>query len=160
MKKINRTNVLRKNALMGFTFIEVLVSLAIISIIVATSLTAFRNVYRASGTRIAALEITDALRTARSNTLAGKDASVYGVRVGTSSVTRFVGSIYSAGSASNTIYAFEAGAYATGSLVTSMTDIVFSRLTGLPSATGTILIIDIDKGSTTSIQIESTGLVE
>ncbi len=145
---------------MGFTFVEILVSLAVITLIAGTSLVAFRNVYRASGTRVAVLEITDALRTTRSNTLAGKGDAVYGVRVGTSSVTRFVGSLYSEGSASNTIYTFEAGTFATGTLVNNVTDIVFSRLTGLPSATGTIYIVDIDQGNTTTIQIGGTGLIE
>ncbi len=160
MEKINRTNVLRKNSQTGFTFVEILVSLAIISIMVVTSLMAFRNVYRTSGPRVAALEITDALRTARSNTLAGKNDTVYGVRVGTSSVTRFVGSLFSMGSASNTVYTYEAGTYATGSLVTSVRDIVFASLTGIPSATGTIYVVDIDKGNTTTIQINGTGLIQ
>jgi Tfp pilus assembly protein FimT len=145
---------------LGFTLIEVLASLAVLMIIVLMSQSAFRSVYRNSGERIAVQEIADALREARNNTLSSKNDTVYGVRIASSSVTRFVGSTYSAGNASNTVYAFEAGAFATGTLVTSNTSIVFKRLTGAPSATGSIFVRDIDSMTTATITIEGTGLIQ
>jgi prepilin-type N-terminal cleavage/methylation domain-containing protein len=142
----------------GFTFVEILVVLAVLLIIGTMSIAGFRAMYQDSGERIVAQEIADALREARNNTIGAKNDTVYGVRVATSSVTRFIGSTYSMGNASNTVYTYDAGVTATGTLVN--TSIVFTRLTGAPSATGTIFVRNADGTSTTTITIESTGLVE
>ena len=144
----------------GFTMIEILVSIAILVTFTAVTMVAFRNVYRHSGERIAVQEIADALRESRNKSIGSIQEMVFGVRIATSSVTRFVGSTYSATSTSNTVYYFEGGATATGTLVRNATSIVFSRLLGTPSATGTILVRDIDNQSTTTITIVQTGLIE
>jgi prepilin-type N-terminal cleavage/methylation domain-containing protein len=144
----------------GFTLTEILVVIAIIFIITAFSVSTFQTMHRVSGERIAAQEVADALREARNNSIAAKNDTVYGVRVGTSSVTRFPGSTYDPGNASNTVYMFEAGAFATGTLVEGAVDIVFARLTGMPSVTGVIYLSDIDNSSTSTVTIEATGLIE
>lgn len=144
----------------GFTFVEILVVIALIALIGTISLLAFRNIYRASAARSATSEIVSALRDARSSTMGSTNDTVYGVRVGTSSVTRFVGGSYTPGAASNTVYAFEAGVTATGTLVRNGTNIVFARLTGEPNATGTLYVRDIDNRNTTTITIQATGLIE
>ncbi len=144
----------------GFTFIEILVVIAVIAILTAVTLLAFRNVYRDSARRTAIMEIADALRDSRNNTLGAVNDTVYGVRVGTSSVTRFTGNTYTLGAATNEVYQYEAGVTATGTLVTSGTSVVFARLTGIPSATGTILVRDNDLVGSTSVIIQSTGLIE
>lgn len=144
----------------GFTFVEILVAVAIISLIALVSMTAFRNVYRSSSERIAALEVKDALKEARNKTLSAQNDTVYGVRVGTSSVTRFTGASYDPVATSNVVYFFEGGALATGTLVQNGVDIVFARLTGEPSATGMIYITDIDNMSTATVTISATGLIE
>lgn len=144
----------------GFTFVEILTVLAVLLIISTLSVSAFRSIYLGSGQRTAVLEIADALREARNNSLAAKQDTVYGIRIASSSVTRFVGATYSLGNASNTVYQFEAGARATGTLVNSGTSIVFARLTGKPSATGTVLVTGSDGTSTTTITIGATGLIQ
>ncbi len=147
-------------SLTGFTLVEILTVLAVLLIIGTFSVTAFRGIYQGSGERTAALEIADALREARNNSISSKQDTVYGVRVASTSVTRFVGATYNPASASNTLYIFEAGAFATGTIVNAGTDIVFARLTGAPSATGTILVAGTDGTSTTTITIGATGLIQ
>jgi prepilin-type N-terminal cleavage/methylation domain-containing protein len=142
----------------GFTFIEILISLAVLSIIATFTVTAFRNIYQDSAERVVAQEVSDAFREARNNTIGAKSDTVYGVRVSTSSVTRFVGGTYTAGSASNTVYMYDAGVRATGTLIN--TNVVFRRLTGEPNATGTIFVVRADSTSTTTVTLNATGLVE
>jgi prepilin-type N-terminal cleavage/methylation domain-containing protein len=144
----------------GFTLVEILLTISILAMITAVSLSAFRSVYRSSGARVAAQEVADAFRESRNNTLSSKNDTVYGVYVGTSSVTRFVGDTYTFGNASNTVYTFEAGATATGTLVSNGVSVIFGRLTGVPNATGTILIRDIDDQNTATITVENTGLIQ
>ena len=144
----------------GFTLIEILVVIAILATLAAVTLLAFRNVYRDSARRTAIVEIADAFRDSRNNTLGAVNDTVYGVRVGTSSVTRFTGNTYTLGAVTNEVYEYEGGVTATGTLVTNGIAVVFARLTGIPSATGTILVRDIDQAGSTSVRIQSTGLIE
>jgi prepilin-type N-terminal cleavage/methylation domain-containing protein len=144
----------------GFTLVEILVVLTILIIIGVFSYSTFRGIYQASARRIVAEEVADALREARNNTIGSKSDTVYGVRVATSSVTRFSGLLYTPGHASNTVYTFSGGVTATGTIVSQGTNIVFALLTGTPSATGTILIQNGDRTSTTTISIGATGLIQ
>ncbi len=144
----------------GFTLIEILVVIAIIGIISTISYATFRSVYLSSATRSTVLIIADSLREARNNTLGAYADTVYGVRVGTSTVTKFVGDTYIEGAASNSVYSFEGGVTATGTIVTNGTNIVFTHLSGLPSATGTIIVEDSDRTSSTTLTIYGTGLIE
>jgi Tfp pilus assembly protein FimT len=151
---------LQRARIRGFTYIELIVVFTILALIAVFSVATFQSIVRNSAARVASLEVADALRVARSNTLAAKNDVVYGVRIASSSVTRFVGSVYVSGHASNTTYIFEAGTYATGTLAVSSTTITFARLTGMPSATGSILIYDMNGNPTATVTIEGTGLVE
>lgn len=144
----------------GFTFIELLVVVAILAVFSAVSLYTFRQVFWSAGERVAAQEVVEALRYARAQSVAARGDTTYGVRIATSSVTRFVGTAYNPTHASNTVYFFEAGATATGTLVHGAVDIVFARRTGIPSATGTLFIVDARAQSTSTITIQGTGLVE
>jgi prepilin-type N-terminal cleavage/methylation domain-containing protein len=144
----------------GFSIPELLVVVAIIGIIASVSLSTFKNMHTHSALRAGGQGVYDALLTAREDTLASRNDTVYGVRISSTTVTRFTGSAYSAGSTTNKVYYFENGTTATGTLVTSGTDIVFRRLTGLPSATGTIYVRNSDGSSTTTLLINGSGLVE
>jgi prepilin-type N-terminal cleavage/methylation domain-containing protein len=144
----------------GFTLVELLVAVAILALFTTVSIKTFGTMYRTSALRTASLEIVNALRDARAKTLSAENDMVYGVRVGTSSVTRFIGSSYTPGHASNTVYYYEGGASATGTLVRNGVNIVFTRLTGEPSATGTIYIRSIDSEHTATVTVSRTGLIE
>ncbi len=157
---IHRMIFMRQTCLRGFTYIELVIVLAILALIAVLSMATFQSVVRNSAGRVASQEIADALRDARSNTLAAKNDTVYGVRIASTSVTRFVGGTYTSGHASNTVYTYEAGAYATGTLVIGPTDIVFARLTGMPNATGSIFVHDMDGTLTATVTLSGTGLVE
>ncbi len=150
----------RRTSYRGFTLIEIIVAVAILMTFVTVTVIVFREIFWSAGESVGVQEVADALREARNNSIAAKSDSVYGVLVATSSITRFVGPTYSPSSASNTVYYFEAGAYATGTLVLNSTSIVFSRLTGMPSATGTIILVGSGGESTSTITIGATGLIE
>jgi prepilin-type N-terminal cleavage/methylation domain-containing protein len=151
---------MEKNQRRGFTFVEIIVALAVLSIICVISATAFRNMYRTSALRTSGTELFSALTEAQTKTLAAQNDTVYGVFVSSTTVTRFVGSTYSAATTSNKTYTFDGGVTATSSLITAGTPIVFAKVTGQPSVQGTIYLRTIDGSSTTTIVIYGSGLIE
>lgn len=143
----------------GFTFIEVLVVIAILFILVAISITTFQKMSISSSHRVVAQEIFSTLTTARNDTLASNNDTVYGVHFETGSTTLFQGSTFTEGDIDNVVYEFLGGTWATSTFITNNTDVVFKRLTGFPSATGTLYIVSPDGTATRTITIHDTGLI-
>jgi prepilin-type N-terminal cleavage/methylation domain-containing protein len=150
----------KKISIKGFTFVELLVVLAIIGIIATISAATFKNMYTTSTLKAGGSEVYRAFTNARSNTLASQDGMVYGVHLSTSTVTQFSGSTYVVGSSTNKVYTFEGGVTATSSLIADSPTIIFTRLTGNPSAQGTIYLRNSDGTSTTTIVVYTSGLIE
>ena len=149
-----------KRTNLGFSFVEVLVAVAVIAMIATISAASFKNFSRSSALKVASEEVYSAFTSARNETLASSGGTVFGVHIGTSSVTRFTGSTYSVGDTTNRTYTFESGVTATSSFISDGIDIVFSRLTGRPSASGTIFLITESGDATTTMHIYDSGLIE
>ncbi len=144
----------------GFTLAEIVVVVAIIAIMATVTMVGFQNFNRSAVLKTATQEVSVALTSARTSTLSSEADTVYGVHMSTTSVTKFVGSTYAAGASTNETYTFEGGVTATSSLIATNTDVVFARLTGEPSAVGTIYIVNSALDSTTTVTIHASGLVE
>lgn len=145
----------------GFTVIEILVVVAIMGLLASIAVAAFYNMGRAAAERIAAQEVYTAFIDARNRTLASEGDTVYGVYITETDVTRFTGPTYSAGDPENKVYTFDRGVAATSSLFASgSVAITFTRLTGEPSATGTVHVQGQGQTSTSTITIHASGLVE
>jgi prepilin-type N-terminal cleavage/methylation domain-containing protein len=144
----------------GFTLLEVLVVIAIMSIVTSITASTMENLQQSVALKSGTDEIYRALTDARNRTLASEGGTVYGVKMSTSSVTRFVGSTYSAGAAGNEVFVFERGITATSSLINSGIPIVFERLTGESSATGTIFVRNNSGSATSTMILYASGMVE
>lgn len=144
----------------GLSYTELLVVIAVMAILATVLVGVFRNMNEASALRVSAQEVDTVLRAAQNNTLASNDSTVYGVHIDTDAVTLFVGQTYDPLSASNTVYVFQGTVVATTSLTGGVNDVVFARLTGYPSATGTIEVSNSGHTATNTITIHGTGLVE
>ena len=142
----------------GFTIIEIVVSIAIIGIIAAISTVGLRNWQESAARKVAAQDVYQKLRTAREKTLGSDGDTVYGVRIESTSVTLFSGYAYMAGAPGNIVYDFESGVTATSSL--RGRNIVFERLTGRPSATGTVYVRSRDGNATNTVILYGSGLVD
>ena len=142
----------------GFTFVEILVVVAIISVLAAITSDAFKNFHRSASLRVASQETYQALVDARNNTLASEGDSVHGVHIEPTKVVRFVGSSYSSTSPANVEYQFEGGVTAATSLTGGTSEIVFERLTGIPNASGNITF---SQGSASrGIVVQAKWLIE
>lgn len=145
----------------GFTLVEVLVVLVIMGIVAGLSATAFKSMYQKATRDSGASELYGALTSARAQTLSAQNDLVYGVHVSSTAIVRFEGGVFSEASASNQSYAFEGEIAATSSIITSSGgNIIFTKLTGTPSATGEIHIYDRSGAGTTTLVVHETGLIE
>jgi prepilin-type N-terminal cleavage/methylation domain-containing protein len=146
----------------GLTLIEILVVVAIGAFLLAATLSGMRSIVSSKSLDADAARVAAELRRARSLTLSSKYAKQYGVHLATSSVTLFEGSAYSSGSATNTITRLNSSdMIATTTIVGGASDIVFARLTGTTTQSGTITITRVATTSdSATVTIYPTGIVD
>jgi len=144
----------------GFTLIELLVVIAIITVLAAFAVGSLGSFGDNSSNETTARKVVAALNTAHARTLSAQNGTHYGVHFDTNTVTVFPGDTYSAGHASNTVTTLTRGTITTVSLSDSSDDVVFSRLRGTASATGTVTVTQTKTPLTKTIIIHETGLSE
>lgn len=146
----------------GITIVELIVVVAVVFILVGI---AFQGVSSFRDSSVLAKVADDAgniIKDARSRTLSSVNASSYGVRFATSSITLFRGSVYIANDPSNEILNLPRLVRVSSvDLTASSSIVVFARLTGQPTATGTVtLLLERTPSKTKKIIIRSSGLYE
>ena len=130
--------------------------LIFLAIILLDALTAFRET---SALDQAVDSTIGYLREAREKTLGSENASVYGVHFTPTAVTYFRGGVYDPADALNVVHTLSAFiSISSIALSTTTANIVFDRLTGESSVTGTITFSAAKSGRTKTIQIFSSGL--
>lgn len=88
----------------GFTFVELLIVIAIIAILSTVIVAALVNVRNARELDYATKEVRQIFEQARSNTLASQDDSNWGVAANGSSVTLFPGTVYDPNDPDNEVF--------------------------------------------------------
>ena len=148
-----------KNAERGFTLIELIITIGIMAIIVGITVVGFQNFanYKRYDAAVATLKTSlfDARTAARSSV----QGEPHGVKIGTNSITTFVGNTYSAADPDNVTITFSEITF-TDSLTGGTDEITFTELKGLPSATGTIEVYGTFHNATTTITITSAGVIQ
>ena len=149
-----------KNKQSGFTFIELLVVIAIVAIIATFAVESFVEYRDTQSARAVSVDISSIFNETRQKTLSSESVSAqFGVYFSTSTVTVFEGSTYNPAASGNVVHSF-----VNTNIDTQLSDgssqIIFARLTGTPSATGTIEIGHSKLNSTTTITIIGSGLLE
>ena len=148
----------------GFTIIELLLVMLILASISGFLAVRFFGAYRRQGLESDTQKIVFTLRGARDKSINQEDFSQWGVHFDNSSST-----------ASYSL--FKGGSFATGTVVSSnllspgvdfsnpaegsSADFIFSKLSGIPSAAGTVSVFLIDSPSSTkNIVINGNGTVD
>ena len=146
----------------GFTLIEVLIVIIISGFLVVGSLAVFSNFNDKKAFEVSTQGVVNLLKDAKSNTLASKDSTVYGVHFETSRAVFFKGSTFSDPDPFNRIYTMPADIELSSIIINGGgSDIVFDRLTGETQQFGTTTISRIsDPSVTIDIVVGATGVVE
>ena len=128
----------------GFTAIELVVVVAILSLIIGVVLAQFSKSREREVLKSATNNILSSVQKARSQTLASLDSSSYGVHFESSQVIIFKGVSFSSGDPDNEVMPIIGPATISnvtlGGVSGSSGEIYFSRLSGTPSKTGTVTV--------------------
>ncbi|MFH1608744.1 MAG: prepilin-type N-terminal cleavage/methylation domain-containing protein [Patescibacteria group bacterium] len=152
---------MNNNSQSGINLIEIIIVIAVIGIIVAVAVPQFLNIKKAQVLKNGAQDIFSTLNKARSQTLSSLDSSEYGVHFDSDEIVLFKGTSYSEESLDNeNLEIISPATISTISLTGGADDVYFSRLSGSPSASGSITVsLTTDPDSTKIITILSTGAI-
>ena len=148
------------NAKEGFTIIEVMIAIAIIGVLSSLSVAYFNSFLSRNELKNESLKITDMLRRARGQAMAGQEDSAWGVHFETSKYVLFKGSSYSASDDFNEEISLPAVlTISTINLNGGGSEVIFSKIRGETSQFGTTTIQN-DIGESKNVVINSAGNVE
>lgn len=144
----------------GVTFIEIILAIAITAVLAAIVVAAFSAFQDRTILDGAALNVLSFIEETRVLALTGKMGVVYGIHLDSSAVVRFVGSAYQAGSSGNMVLTLPAALAITAIAIGGGNDVVFARLTGAPSISGTFRVSSVASSTLyKTIVIENSGAV-
>jgi len=141
----------------GFTILELIISIAIVVLIMSVGSISFFSTKNKARLDAGVDGMISKMSQARSDALAGKSGTDYGIKFGTSSYTYFSGSTYSVGNNTNILTQLGNNYRIGGTVGTSSGLIIFYRLTGLPSATGTVTVTDTSTSLFETVTIGTQG---
>ncbi len=143
----------------AFTLIELLVSLTIIIILALIMFSAYSGLRPHNDVDADTQAIISELNLARSRTLASTNSSSFGVHLQTDRVILFQGTTFNSNDSNNvTLLLSSRDKIATIALVGSAVDVVFDRLSGTTSQSGTLVVQSRSASSENeTIYIQSSG---
>ncbi|MCC2630348.1 MAG: seg [Candidatus Paceibacter sp.] len=145
----------------GFTLVEILITIGIMLVMVGIIFASFNQFRASQGLEKDTETIVEILQQARAQTLSSKNATAYGVHFASTTVTMFTGSSYSVSDPNNQVFSLiSIDTIFSLSLTGGGTDVVFQRLTGETSQSGTITLTSQGTTRTRTITIYKTGLVQ
>ncbi|MBI5356233.1 type II secretion system protein [Candidatus Collierbacteria bacterium] len=137
----------------GFTLLELLLSVAIISLLAGLSLPVYRTLLSKNDLDIAAVTIAQSVRRAQVLSQAVDGDINWGVKIQSGSIVVFKGASYAA----RDINFDETFDVPTTIGVSGATEIVFAKFTGLPQTTGTVSLSS--ETNSRSVTINEKGMV-
>jgi len=140
----------------AFSLVEMLIVLAIITILVLMIVPSFRNVGGREALDTTTVSVMSVLNEAKSLAVSSKDASDYGVRIFKNKLVSFKNN-----------YGNENKEITISNLLTISTstgigmDIIFNNVSGSTNASGTIIVsVSNDASNSNVIRVYSTGVIE
>lgn len=125
----------------GFTLVEMLIILAILTILIIVALPSFTTMRNNQILKTTASEVFSALDKAKSQALSSVNSSEYGVHFETNKIVIFKGTIYLSLDPNNEDILISSGASISNiNLTGGAIDLYFDRLSGAPNKTGTVTI--------------------
>lgn len=138
----------------GFTLIEVLLSVTIISMMVGLSMPIFQSYQNRNEVELAAQNLAAALRRAQVYARSGSDDSQWGIQIQSNTVTLYKGAVFASRDTTyDETYTIPPTISVSGDATT-----VFAKLSGLPDAAGTTTLTSVSTDVRT-VSINAKGMV-
>lgn len=148
------TNNIFLKKIRGFSLVEVLLVIAVISVLAGISGTGYFYFKKNNAFNLTVERVANSLRNARLKSQATEGDSAWGVEVQTNKIIIFKGSDFA-----NRDQSFdEASAISGIANISGLSRIVFSKMYGIPQSAGT-LILESDSGNKT-IEINEKGFIK
>jgi prepilin-type N-terminal cleavage/methylation domain-containing protein len=138
----------------GFTLIEMMLSVSIIAMLSALSLPVYASFQARNDLDIATQSIAESLRRAQVYSRGMQNDSQWGVEVQSTAATLFKGGVFASRDATYD----EATTIPTTITVGGVSEILFTKLTGMPATTGNITLSNAN-GDTRTVTINAKGMV-
>lgn len=139
----------------GFTLLEVLLSVALIAVLVGISIPIYQSFQVRNDLDIATVEIVQNMRRAQALSYAVDGDTSWGVKIQSGNITVFKGANYVA----RDINSDEVFNIPTSITPAGLSEVVFTKFTGLPQTTGTITLTS-NSNETRSIAINQKGMAD
>jgi type II secretory pathway pseudopilin PulG len=139
----------------GFTLIELILSLSIIMVLTGLSIPVYAAYNNRSNLDISAQTVAETFRRAEAYSRAAKNDSGWGVHIESESITLFKGTAYAS---RDTAYD-ELTALSSSIASSGLTDIYFTKITGVPTTSGTTTLAFINTNDTRAINVSTVGMV-
>jgi len=139
----------------GFTLIEVLLSISIISLIATLSLPVYASFQNRNNLDITTQSIAGMLRRAQTYARSVSGDSPWGVEIQPTTVTLFQGATF----ASRTVALDETTSIPAGITMSGLGEVLFTEFDATPSATGNI-VLTVDANNVRTISINTKGMVD
>jgi prepilin-type N-terminal cleavage/methylation domain-containing protein len=150
----------QKGLMRGFTIMEVLIVIAIISITAVMSTPFLSMTLSRSELDIAAEGAVDSLEEARSSALNGRSGGQFGVHFEPDQYVLFEGAAYSVADPDNFVHTLSGFVSVSDVNISGGgNDIIFASVSGEPDQTGTIEFTD-SSGATKTVTVNSAGTVD
>ncbi len=145
----------------GVTLMELVVVVAVLGVVSVLFYSALSEFRANAGVDAGANLVIGVLRDARARTLSGKANTQYGVHFETARTVLFEGGSYDAVAPTNEAFMLPMGAQISNINFGGPTDIIFTRLTGFSSASGTIVVSALrDSAQKKTVSINSVGIIQ
>lgn len=144
----------------GFTLLEMLLALGVVTIISFIGVSSFLNINRDRALTTEVERVLSLVAKARAFTISEKDGGAYGVHFEQGKAVLFLGPTYNAGTSSNEVQTMNGAVRISAiSLAGGGFEVVFNKLTGTTVQYGTVTIALVDDASVTKvITIAPTGI--
>lgn len=139
----------------GFTLIEILLSIFLISILVAVAVPVYYTLLSRNDLDVAKNQIVQSLRRAEALALASDGDSTWGLKILSGSIVIFKGTNYDTGRDTNYDEIYQTSSAITPSV---LTEVIFNKMTGFPQSSGSITLTSTN-GETRTITINAKGQV-
>ncbi len=144
----------------GYTIVELIVVFAVVAVVASFTVVGMMRYGYAQQFTSAVTTTSTLLEEARAKARATVDGGTHGVYITSTSTVQFTGDFYSPSTLGARIEVIPDWIQITPTLTDGTTTIIFSRVRGEPSATGTIEFINTRTGTSKTITIFDSGLVQ